>query len=116
MYVLSKTLQILHDGCIHFAEVYFFFTQTIGDELPSFALVSLYAPPNEHLLETTCNTLVVCQSEGETSLIVIDIKAILSVVAMIPFPYTIDGHNDQYFMIEKMGLDVAGVDALENDE
>lgn len=116
MYVLLKTLQILLDGLIHFAEVYFFFAQTFGDEVQSFALVSIYSPPNEYLLETTHSTLVVCKYEGNTGLLVIDVKAILSVVAMIPFPCNIDGHGNQYFMVEKMGLGVAGTDTLENNE
>ena len=37
---------------------------------------------------------------------VIDVRLILSVVAMVPFPFLVDGHKDQYFMIEKIGLDV----------
>ena len=43
-------------------------------------------------------------------------KSVLSVVAMVPFPFLIDGHSDQYFMIEKVELDVIEVDALEDDE
>jgi len=47
---------------------------------------------------------------------VVDAKSILSVVAMIPFPFLINGHNDQYFMVEKVGLDVIEADDLEDDE
>ena len=47
---------------------------------------------------------------------VIDIKSILSVVAMAPFPFIIDNYGDQYFLIEKIGLDVIEVDTLEDDE
>ena len=41
---------------------------------------------------------------------VIDVRSILSVVAMIPFPFCLDGYNNQYFMVEKIGLDVIEAD------
>ena len=47
---------------------------------------------------------------------VINAKRILSVVAMVPFPYTINGHSSYYFMVEKVGLDVVEVDAQEDVE
>ena len=84
--------------------------------LHGFALVSLYAPPNEYILQSTHNTLVVCRYHGEGALMVIDVKSILSVVAMVPFPFYLDGHDNQFFMVEKIGLDVIEADALEDDE
>ena len=47
---------------------------------------------------------------------VIDVKSIISVVAMVPFPYTINGYNNYYFMVEKVGLDVADVESHEDTE
>jgi hypothetical protein len=35
---------------------------------------------------------------------------------MVPFPFSLNGHGDQYFLIEKMGLDVVEADDLEDDE
>jgi hypothetical protein len=87
-----------------------------GDELRAFALVSFYSPPNEYLLRYTQTTLAVCRHHSESPLVVIDAKSILSVVAMVPFPFSIDGHGDQYFMIEKIGLDVVEVDDPIDDE
>lgn len=49
-------------------------------------------------------------------LVVIDVKSILAVVAMVPFPFLIDGHGDQYFMIEQIGLDVVDGDDPEDNE
>ena len=43
-------------------------------------------------------------------------RSILSVVAMIPIPLLLDGYNNQYFMVEKIGLDVIEADVLEDDE
>ena len=78
--------------------------------------MSLYSPPNEYLLQQSHTALAVCRYHGDRALIVLDVKSILSVVAMVPFPFSFDGHGDQYFMIEKMGLDVIEVDNLEDTE
>jgi len=59
---------------------------------------------------------VVCRYQGEEVLRVIDVKSILSVVAMVPFDFLIDNYGDQYFMIEKVGLDVVEADVPEDDE
>ena len=114
MYVLKES-QISRHGVICFAEVHFYFIKMFGDEQRAFALVSLYSPPNEYILRSTYDTLVVCRYQGG-ALTVIDVKSILSVVAMARFPFLIDGHGNQYFMIEKMGLDVIEADVLEDDE
>ena len=116
MYVHTKTLQILHHGVIHFTEVSFYFFKMFGEGLRAFALVLLYSLPNEYLLWTMSDTLAVCRYQGDGVLTVIDVKLVLSVMAMVPFPFLIDGHSDQYFMIEKVGLDVIEVDALEDNK
>ena len=87
-----------------------------GDELQAFGLVSLYLPPNKHLRQITHDTLVVCEFQGEGALVVIDIKSILAIIAMVPFPFLIDGRGDQYFMIEQVGLDVVDGDDIEDNE
>ena len=108
--------QILHHDGIRFAEVKFFFSKMLGGELRAFAIVSLYSPPNDYILQLSHTTLVVCRYQGEEALIVIDVKSILSVVAMVPFDFLIDNCGDQYFMIEKVGLDVVEADVREDDE
>ena len=45
-------------------------------------------------------------------MVVIDIKSILSVVAMVPFPFIVGGRSRQYFMIEQIGLDIVETDVL----
>ena len=107
---MLKILQILHDDAIHFAEVKFYFTKTFGDETRAFALVSPYSPPEEYLLQTSHSTLVVCRHQAEETLWVVDVKSILLVVAMVPFPFLVNGHNSYYYMIEKVGLDVIETD------
>lgn len=78
--------------------------------------MSLYAPPNEYVLQATYGTLMICRYRGEGALMVVDIKSILSVVAMAPFPFLVNGDNNQYFVIEKAGLDVVEADALEDED
>ena len=109
-------MQILHQNAIHFAEVRFYFIKTVRDEPRALALVSLYSPPDEYLLQLSSNTLVVCGHQGERALVVIDAKSILSVVAMVPFPFMVGGQGDQYFMIEKIGLDVIDTDDSDDDD
>ena len=110
------TPQILCQGAIYFGEIKFYFLKAFGNELRAFALVSFYSPSNEYLLQYTQTTLAVCRHCSESPLAVIDVGSILSVVVMVPFPFSINGHGDQYFMVEKMGLDVVKVDDPEDDE
>ena len=94
----------------------FYFTKTIRGETRAFALISPYSAPNEHLLNASHNTLIVCRYQSEAILWVVEIRSILSVVAMIPFPFLINGHSDCYYMVEKIGLDVLDVDTRDDDE
>jgi len=103
---MTYVLQLLYENAVHFAEVKFLFIITLGGVSRTLALISLYSPPDEHLLALSHTTLVVCRYQGEQVLVVIDVKLILSVVAMIPFPFIVGGHGDQHFMVEKIGLDV----------
>jgi hypothetical protein len=105
-----------HQGAIHFTEVQFHFTKMFGDNTQTFALVLLYHLPNQHFVQTTYDTLVVCRYLCEGVLIVIDTKLILLVVGMAPFCSLINGHGDQDSLIEKIGLDVTEADNLEDNE
>ena len=60
--------------------------------------------------------LAVCRYRGWEVLTVIDVESISSVMAMAPFPFLVDSHGDQFFLIEKPGLDVVDTDPIEDDE
>lgn len=77
--------------------------------------MSTYSVPDQYLLEHSHSTLLVCRYQSE-ALVVIDVKSILSVVAMVPFPFIVGGRDNQYFVIEKFGLDVVEVDDNVDDE
>jgi hypothetical protein len=101
---------------IRFAEVKFFFVKTFGGESRALVLVSLYSPPDGYLLRFTHDTLVACGYQGEQALVVINAKAILAVVAMVPFPFIVGGRGNLHYMIEKMGVDVIDTDDTGDDE
>ena len=86
-----------------FAEVQYFFRALIGTENRTLALVSVYSPPISELLISSHGTLWASRYQGSNMFRVIDVKSILSVVAMVPLD-AVEGH---FFVVEKLGLDVA---------
>ena len=72
------------------------------------AIVCLYSLPDNYLLNISYDTLFVC--EHQDAVVVIEVKSIISVVAMVPFPFVVGGRGNQYFMIEQIGLDVVKTD------
>ena len=56
-----------------------------------------------------------CRYQGDMALVVIDIKLILSVVAMVPFRHKINDLDNYYCTIEQIGLDIVGIDAQEDE-
>jgi len=71
-------------------------------------MVSIYSPPDARLLNLSSGTLWACQYKGVGNLQVIDIKCIVAVVAIVPFPH--HPIPDMLFIVEKMGLDIAELD------
>jgi hypothetical protein len=99
---------LLHDE-VRIAEVYFFIhLRHEGEEL-GLALVSLYSEPDSELLRISHGTLWSCEHQGDLALKFIDVRAIKSVVAMIPHSPVIRGQEapDRFFLVEKPGFDVA---------
>ena len=78
--------------------------------MKALALVSLYSPPDEYLLHITYNMLCVCGYQGKDAIAAIDVRSIVSVIAVVPFPFLIEQHGNQFFMIEQIGLDIVKVD------
>lgn len=74
------------------------------------AAVSLYSLPDAYILQLSYDTLCVCGYHGQDAVVVIDVRSIISVVAMVPFPFIVGGRNNQFFMIEQIGLDVVETD------
>jgi len=81
------------------------------------ALVSLYSKPDDYLLSISENTLWSSKYQGDGALKFIDVKTIQSVVAMIPHKPEIPGlpPSERFFLVEKLGLDVAMMAGIEDD-
>jgi hypothetical protein len=96
--------------------VQYFFQANIRDCTHTLALVSVYSAPDATLLEASSNTLWVSTYQGNDALLVIDFKAILSVVAMVPFPGTpADVNPARYFAVDKIGLEVGYMGGIQED-
>ena len=56
---------------------------------------------------------MVCKYQGVSSLEVILVKQIISCVAMVPFKQP---HDGRFFVCEKMGLDMAFLGSIQENE
>lgn len=100
------------DGRMFIAEVLFYFRVPIeNQESTTVALVSVFSPPDAHILEASSETLWIATYRGDLALRVIDVKTIISVVAMIPLPMsdTEGESHTRFFLAEKPGLDISCV-------
>ncbi|KAF9495138.1 hypothetical protein BDN71DRAFT_1431254 [Pleurotus eryngii] len=90
-----------------YGEVQYFFQHNAR----TFALLSIFSPPDDYIWRESFSTLWVCSYMGDSNLRVIDVGIITAVVSMQPFPVCV-GEVDwgRWFVVEKAGLD----DALGN--
>ena len=96
-----------------FAEVQYFFRAKLHGNEETLALVSTYSPPEPVLLTESSGALMVCKYRGISSLEVIRVKNIISCIAMVPFK---DPHDGRFFVCEKMGLDMACLGGMQENE
>lgn len=98
-----------------YGEVHYYFRLQVDEKMQTVALISPYTPPDPSLLALSSKTLKSCQHLPNSNLIVVNIRAIHSVVAMVPHSVTIPGHlvmEDRWFVVEKPGLDVANMGGI----
>lgn len=105
--------QVIYEGEERFGEVQFFYRIRIErEQWQPVALISLYSTPDPNLLGISSNTLLVCRYRGENGLVLVEARAIKSVVAMVPFMEKPEGdrprhHDGRFFVVEKPGLSLA---------
>ena len=77
-------------------------------------MVSLYSEVDQHLNRESSGVLNVCRYQGHNgeAIIAINVTAIKSVVAMIPFKHTLEDYS-QFFLMEQMGLEMGMLGGLE---
>ena len=97
----------------------FYLILRIQGERKYLAMVSLYGRPHADLHEQSSGALYACSLGGDDGVAVIEVKTILSVVAVVPFPAHL-GWQDRVFVVEKPGLDVAAIggvaEAIDEEE
>jgi hypothetical protein len=80
-----------------------------NDTLP-LALISVYGPPDNALLQLSHKTVYSCQYLSNDNLRVINARSIRSVIAIVPHEVTLPGKTaaeDRWFVVEKPGLEAA---------
>ncbi len=75
------------------AEVEFFFQLRFGDTVHTLALVSVFSPPDQEILESSNHAAYICHHGGTDSLTIVDVKSITSVVSMVP-DFQVTGNGD----------------------
>src|ERR1700679_542880 len=99
----------MHNNEIEFAEVQYFFNAVVNNAIITLALVALYSRPDEDLFKQSNWTVWSVTELGNDALRVIDAKAILSVVSVIPHNHHVcaDSSDERFFIWEQMGMDMA---------
>ena len=96
--------------------MYFFIHLSPNGGDLALALMSIYTKPNPTILPKSHNTLWSCKYRGDLALRFVDVKTIQSVVAIIPHMPAIEGSlSGRFFLVEKLGFDVAIMAGIEED-
>ena len=100
------------NGKIEFGEVQFYFIDNPNPKTAeerqtqmTYAVLSVYSPPNKNLLEELFHTLHACSYRGQEHLICIPYSSIITVVSMQPLPWLAGDPENLWFVVEKGGLD-----------
>lgn len=81
------------DGAPAVGEVEYYFRLQFGDTVQSLALVSMFSPPDQELLDLSHQAVYICQHGGIGALKVVDVKSITAVVSMVP-DYQVTGEGE----------------------
>jgi hypothetical protein len=110
-------------GTSEIVEVQYFFQLRFDDALYSLALVSLFSPPDQELLEVSNHAAYICHHRGADGLTVVEVKAITAVVSMVPdFQVTAGGDivipENSFSLVEMSFIKlpaIGGIVDLEDD-
>lgn len=109
---------MIFDGRTQFAEVQFYFFDKDDDEQGdklAYAIVSLYGPPNEEMLNESSHTLWASEYKGQGNLRCLPVAAIISVISMQPLPRRPEDPENLWFVVEKSGLDDVELSGYERE-
>jgi hypothetical protein len=82
----KKTFQLVYEGEIRYAEVQYYcqLDNAAGTKTTAVAVVSLFSRPDAELYRKSFKTYRSCSKGNATDLVVIPVRAISTVVAMVP--------------------------------
>ena len=109
---------------MEFAEVqFYFFDKDMDDDEPgddsevrvAYALLSIYGPPNQEMLEESSYTLHACEYRGDEGFRCLPVAGIVSIVSMQPLPHRLEDPENLWFVVEKSGLDDVQLIGYEGD-
>ena len=108
------------NGKIEYGEVQFYFLENPYPENEeeqqnkiAYAVISVYGPPDQVMLEESFHTLHACSYMGQEGLVCVPHHAILTVISMQPLPPLPGDPENLWFVVEKGGLDDAQLDGYE---
>ncbi len=81
----------------------------------TYALVSVWSEPDWDLLEESSNTVYSCVYWGQEYLQVIDMKVIMSIVAMVPMTLRDRDCSARFFLLKKPGLEITALGDVNTD-
>lgn len=108
-------------GKTHIAEALYFFLLEAKDTVHAVAMLARYNRPDKYLSEASYGVLTTCRALGDLGLILVDVTALQSVVAMVPLPMspqevaesnTLESHahyDNRFFLVEMPGLEVTNL-------
>ncbi|VDC03551.1 unnamed protein product [Peniophora sp. CBMAI 1063] len=126
---MARMVKLVHNGVPRVAEVQYYFDVTLNDATSTrktVAMVSLYDLADAALAEESLDTLHSFKYRGDAALAVVDIKAVQSIVAMVPFDIlehaeelerahgSLAGHD--YFLVEHPGLEVLHMSGIPTEQ
>ncbi len=102
------------DGTPAVGEVKYFFRLQFGDTVHTLALVSVFSPLDQELLELSHHAMYICHSSGIDALMVVDVKAITAVISMVlDFQVTAEGEiiipDNRFSLVEAPFLKLAAL-------
>jgi hypothetical protein len=85
LFILTLSLQILHEGGMRIADVQFYFYLQFGEAWYPLAMLRLFSMPDEDILANSSSTVYLCDpSDGPAGVVVVLVTSIHSVVSMFP--------------------------------
>ncbi|EJD50606.1 hypothetical protein AURDEDRAFT_58434, partial [Auricularia subglabra TFB-10046 SS5] len=122
---VTRNVKVVLDGKTRFAEVRYYFRYPFGDEIRTLCMLLPFGEADSQLYRESSGTVYSCRPLEEAAVRVVDVSAIVAVVAMIPHPIhflqlagedMVRRFTGNFFVVERPGLDIMALgDPIEDD-